>query len=68
MKIGDAIKKFTVKTQDHDLKTEADFQKGRYILFFYPKDNTPGCTQESCDFRDAYQDIRSIGVEIFGIS
>lgn len=68
MKIGDAIKKFTVKTQDHTIKTEADFQKGRYIFFFYPKNHTPGCTQESCDFRDAYQDICDMGVHVFGIS
>lgn len=40
----------------------------KYVLFFYPKDNTPGCTIESCAFRDAYADFKALGIEVFGIS
>jgi peroxiredoxin Q/BCP len=38
------------------------------VLFFYPKDNTPGCTKEACAFRDAYADFVALGCEVFGIS
>ena len=38
------------------------------MLYFYPKDNTPGCTQQGSDFRDAYKDFKRAGVEIYGIS
>jgi peroxiredoxin Q/BCP len=39
-----------------------------YILYFYPKDMTPGCTTESCDFRDRHEALRRLGVRIFGVS
>ena len=43
--------------------------KGRHtVLYFYPKDMTPGCTQEACDFRDTYQKIKSAGAEVLGVS
>ena len=46
----------------------ADF-RGRYVvLYFYPKDNTPGCTQEGQDFRDLYPEFRKFGAEILGVS
>jgi len=38
------------------------------VLFFYPKDNTPGCTAEACAFRDEYQDFQDLGAEVIGIS
>jgi peroxiredoxin Q/BCP len=38
------------------------------VLFFYPKDDTPGCTKEACGFRDAWTELRKLGVEVFGIS
>jgi len=39
-----------------------------YVLYFYPRDMTPGCTTESCDFRDRHADLRKLGVKIFGVS
>lgn len=39
-----------------------------YILYFYPRDMTPGCTAESCDFRDHHADLRKLGVQVFGVS
>ncbi len=43
--------------------------KGKYVvLYFYPKDHTPGCTQEGRDFRDHYQEFQSLGSEIYGVS
>ena len=46
----------------------ADQRDKRLVLYFYPKDNTPGCTQQGADFRDFHKDFQRIGVEIYGIS
>jgi len=46
----------------------SDFQGQTIVLYFYPKDDTPGCTKEACSFRDAYADFKSEGIEIIGIS
>lgn len=45
-----------------------DFKGKKVVLYFYPKDDTPGCTIEGCGFRDIYQKIRAMGVEVLGIS
>lgn len=45
-----------------------DFKGKKIILYFYPKDMTPGCTQEACDFRDAFPDFRKLNTIIIGIS
>lgn len=46
----------------------ADYKGKPLIVYFYPKDNTPGCTQEGIDFRDLYKDFRKAGAEILGVS
>lgn len=46
----------------------SDYQGQTIVLYFYPKDDTPGCTKEACSFRDNYQDFKDEGVEILGIS
>ena len=46
----------------------ADYKDKSFILYFYPKDNTPGCTTESIAFRDLYDEFKTAGVEIFGLS
>lgn len=60
---------------DFDLPTEsgkkirlADLTGKTVVLFFYPKDMTPGCTQEACDFRDSIAPLRAKGAEVFGVS
>lgn len=59
---------FIVPNQDGVL-VSSDQLKGHWaVLYFYPKDNTPGCTQEACDFRDAYDQFKKIGCMVFGIS
>jgi peroxiredoxin Q/BCP len=45
-----------------------DFRGKPVVLYFYPKDDTPGCTKEACEFRDAYDEFRARGVEILGVS
>lgn len=46
----------------------SDFPGKKFILYFYPKDNTPGCTAEACSLRDGYAELRDLGYEIIGIS
>ena len=46
----------------------ADYKGKKLILFFYPKDNTPGCTAEACNLRDNYDDLRKQGYELLGVS
>lgn len=45
-----------------------DLSGNKIVLYFYPKDNTPGCTQEACDFRDVNEEIENLGAKIIGIS
>jgi thioredoxin-dependent peroxiredoxin len=58
------------KLLDQDgLAHSLSYHKGGYVLvYFYPKDDTPGCTAEACAIRDAYKDFESNGVKVFGIS
>lgn len=68
LEIGDKAPDFTLAGDDshqHSLYK----QKDRYmVLYFYPKDMTPGCTTESCEFNDNFDDFSDLGVRIFGIS
>ena len=59
---------FTAKDQNGKTVSLADFKGKTVILYFYPKDNTPGCTAEACDFRDNYQSLLSKGYEVIGVS
>src|SRR5690242_16151669 len=68
LKIGDAAPDFTLPNDlDQDV-TLSKLRGKKIILYFYPKDNTPGCTKEACDFRDQYPIFKTEGVEVFGIS
>lgn len=59
---------FTARNQDGKEVHLSDF-KGQFVLiYFYPKDDTPGCTKEACDFRDRYSDIRKLNTTVLGIS
>lgn len=46
----------------------SDFKTGKLLIYFYPKDDTPGCTQEACDFRNSLKSFESLGIQILGIS
>lgn len=60
---------FTLKDQNNnDFSIESLVGKKPIVLFFYPKDFTPGCVREVCAFRDQYQDFQDYGVEVIGIS
>ena len=65
---GTQAPSFELTDQHGDVHRLSDYRGQTIVLYFYPKDDTPGCTKEACSFRDAYQDFRETGVEIFGIS
>ncbi len=68
LKAGDKAPSFTAKDQDGNTITLDQFKGKKVILYFYPKDDTPGCTTEACDFRDNYQSLKAKGMEVLGIS
>jgi peroxiredoxin Q/BCP len=59
---------FELQNQDEETVRSNDFQGKKYVMFFYPKAMTPGCTTESCDFRDSYSEFAEAGYEIVGVS
>jgi peroxiredoxin Q/BCP len=69
LKIGDIVPNFTAK-DSHGEIFESRNVLGRkpLVIYFYPKDNTPGCTTEACSFRDQYEDFKDLGAEVIGIS
>ncbi len=68
LSIGDQIPEFSLlDEQEVERSFKAPFEK-HIVFFFYPKDNTPGCTKEACAFRNACEDFSEKGVDIYGIS
>ncbi|TKB96567.1 thioredoxin-dependent thiol peroxidase [Pedobacter cryotolerans] len=65
---GDKAPEFTSKDQNGNAISLAQFKGKKVVLYFYPKDSTPGCTAEACDFRDNYQDLKAQGIEVLGVS
>ena len=59
---------FKLPNQDGELVTDTDFRGRKYVMFFYPRAMTPGCTKESCDFRDSYSEFAEAGYDIVGVS
>jgi peroxiredoxin Q/BCP len=68
LKQGDKAPDFTANDQNGKPVSLADYKGKNVILYFYPKDDTPGCTAESCDFRDNYQSLLGKGFEVIGVS
>jgi len=65
---GTAAPNFTAHTTSGKTVHLRDFQGKKLVLYFYPKDDTPGCTVEACGLRDEYQKIREQGAEVLGVS
>lgn len=68
LKEGDKAPDFKVINELGDEMTLADFSGKKLVLYFYPKDSTPGCTAESCNLRDNYADLKTKGFEVLGVS
>ena len=65
---GDPAPEFTLPDQDGKAVSLMDFAGGRVVVYFYPADDTPGCTKEACQFSDLVDDYAALGVEVLGIS
>ena len=69
LQIGDKIPNFSAKDSNgNDFDSDSIIGKKPVVIYFYPKDNTPGCTAQACSFRDQYEDFKDLGAEVIGIS
>ena len=69
LNVGDTVPYFELKDQKGELfKSDTVIGKKPAVVYFYPKDQTPGCTAEACSFRDSYEDFKDLGAEVIGIS
>jgi peroxiredoxin Q/BCP len=59
---------FSAPDQTGTVRTLAEFKGRAFVLYFYPKDDTPGCTVEACSFRDGFAKLRKAGIEVLGVS
>ena len=68
LKIGDGAPNFTLPDQDGKTHTLAEYAGTWLLLYFYPKDNTPGCTKEACMMRDDFTGFKKLKVQVVGVS
>jgi peroxiredoxin Q/BCP len=68
VKEGTAAPDFNAKNTKGETVRLKDFRGRKVVLYFYPKDDTPGCTKEACSFRDAFSDFKKRGIEVLGVS
>jgi len=66
--VGDPAPEFTLPDAEGRPISLSQLRGQRVVLYFYPRDNTPGCTKEACGFRDTYADYRAHGIQILGVS
>ena len=68
MQIGDMAPDFTLADKDGNMVSLSDFAGKKVVLYFYPKDNTPGCTRQACAFADSYNEFKQRDIAVIGIS
>lgn len=68
MQVGDKIPEILGKNQQGKEIKRSDFKGKKLVLYFYPKDNTSGCTAQACSLRDGYADLQAAGYEVIGVS
>lgn len=68
LNVGDTAPDFTVKDTNGNTVKLSDYAGKTVVLYFYPKDDTPGCTKQACSFRDNYTQYTDKGIPVFGIS
>lgn len=66
--VGDAIPQFSIEDQEGFEVTDEDLIGSPLVLYFYPKDDTPGCTTEACEFRDRMDDLEELNTIVVGVS
>jgi len=65
---GDPVPAFQMNADDGSVVSNESLAGTRYVLYFYPKDDTPGCTKQACGLRDSWGAVSATGVEVFGVS
>ena len=68
LRVGDQAPQISLEDQDGTIRNIGERAGTALVLFFYPKDDTPGCTAEACGFRDTYADLKDLGAEVWGVS
>ncbi|HZS05838.1 MAG TPA: thioredoxin-dependent thiol peroxidase [Blastocatellia bacterium] len=68
LKVGDKAPAFSLKNTEGKTVKLSDYKGKKVVLYFYPRDLTPGCTKEACGFRDDYAQLKKRGVEVIGVS
>ena len=68
LEVGTKAPNFTLNDKDGRSISLSDFLGKKVVIYFYPKDNTPGCTAEACSLRDGYETLRAAGYEVIGVS
>ena len=68
LEVGTKAPDFTLKDKDGNTVSLSDFIGKKVVIYFYPKDNTPGCTRQACAFAGAYNEFKSKDIEVIGIS
>ena len=68
IEIGKKAPDFTLTDQDGNLHKLSDYHGKKLVLYFYPKDDTPGCTKEACSFRDNFSSFKKEGIDVLGVS
>lgn len=68
IEIGKPVPAFELLNEKEEMVSSKSLLGTKYILFFYPKDDSPGCTKEACSVRDNYKSLQKMGYEVFGVS
>lgn len=68
LQVGDAVPDFTMTADDGAVVSSAELAGTRYVLYFYPKDDTAGCTTQACSLRDGWSRVTTTGATLFGVS
>ena len=68
LQVGDLVPDFSVSSDTGGTVSSAALRGKRYVIYFYPKDDTPGCTKEACSFRDGLPHFEKLDVPVFGVS
>jgi peroxiredoxin Q/BCP len=68
LKVGTLAPDFDLVDESGTIHKLSDYKGQKIVLYFYPKDNTPGCTKEACSFRDNFSDMEKFGIKVFGVS
>jgi len=68
LEVGVKAPEFKLQDKDGNLVNLSDFKNKKIVLYFYPRDNTPGCTKQACSFRDNYEEFKLKNVVVIGIS